>query len=599
MQIRSRSLEQWAALARVSFYRQWERALRLREKIRFHEETFHLAVAGVVGVIGGLTNVLFFGAISLITKVTMGHTGDLLEIAHGIPPWQRLLIPALGGLGAGLVLHWGLRLIGSQGSTNMVEVVIAGDGRLKLRTALVKAASSLLSICTGASIGREGLIAQTTATLASKLGQAANWAPHRLRLLVACGAASGLAAAYNAPVAGAVFAAHIVLGNFSMHYFAPLVCSSVVATMLSRSFFGIKPWYVVPPYDFTRFGQLPWFILLGALSGLLAAAFLKLLRYTEERFTMSRLPTYGKVALGGLITGLLAVPCPEVWGNGYGAINEILQLRLTLSFLVAVFLAKLLATSATVGSGTAGGVLTPTLFLGASLGGIFGTLLRSAGWSALPNGAFALVGMGAVLSATIHAPLLAMILIFEISLNYSIMPPLMLACAVSTLVARRLHRESIYTEPLRLKGLSDLSESREIGAATRKTVGELTRAPVPPLNEATPLSAIADRFLTCANNFLPVVDASQRLVGMVALQDLKEYLNPEHEMNAIIASDVMRPPPECLTPNQRLLDVLPIILRSELRNIPVVSSPIEFRLVGAVLKSEALEFLHEAIAAPN
>lgn len=600
MQIGPISLEKAAISARALFQRHWQRALRVRERLRFSEEALHLLLAGAVGIIGGLINLFFYLGLESVMGFALRQSGDVVEIAQAMGKWPRLVTPALGGLAAGLVLYWGLRLVGKQGANNLLEVVIAGDGRLRMRSALVKAVSSLLSIGTGASIGREGMITQLTATLASKGGQLAGWQPYRLRLLVACGAASGIAAAYNAPIAGAVFAAQIVLGNFSMHFFAPLVFASVVACIVSRSFFGIAPWYEVPPFDFTRLIQLPWFLVLGILSGVLAACFLKMLRYSEQFFNRLPWPIYGRIALAGLAVGILAIEFPFVWGNGYGAINQILkeplQEPLVLWFLLGLFLAKLLATLVTVGSGTVGGVFTPTLFLGAGLGSLFGAALHVAGWTAMPTGAFALVGMGSVLAATIHAPLLAMIMIFEISLNYSVMPPLMLACAVATLMARRLHAESIYTEPLRIKGLATERESQQLGAATQKSVGELMREPVPPVRQTATFREVADRFLTSSNNFLPVVDENRRLLGIVALQDLKEYLSAGQELNGVIAYDVMRPPPPCLTPSQRLLEVLPILLSSEQRNIPVVSSPGEFRLVGAVVRAEALGLLSAAIA---
>jgi CIC family chloride channel protein len=531
-----------------------------------------------------------------------------------MPIWQCVLVPVLGGLAAGVVLHWGLRLVGPQGSTNMLEVVVAGDGKLPFRSNLVKAASSLVSIGTGASIGREGGVTQLTATLASKLGQLAKWPPYRLRLLVGCGAASGIAAAYNAPIAGAVFAALIVLGNFSMNLFAPLVFASVIASMVSRSFFGIRPWYVVPPFEFSSVLQLPWFLLLGLICGGLGAIFLKMLRRSEERFAQLPWPIYVKLALSGLIVGLIAIEFPGVWGNGYAVTNRILHDQYdrlaqpwlyeylptadaVLVFLAALFLGKLLATVVTVGSGAVGGVFTPTLFLGASLGALYGTVLhRFHGALELPTSTFALVGMGSVLAATTRSPLLAMIMVFEISLDYSLMPPLMLGCVVSILIAGRLHPESIYTETLRLRGLELGRETAQPGAAAEQRVGDLMHAPVPPMRENTPLKEIAERFLTSPNNFLPVVDAQSRLIGVVALQDLKEYLGAGDELRAVIAYDVMRPPPQCVTPSQRLLEVLPVVLESELRNVPVVSSFKENRLVGSLERGEVLAILSEAIA---
>ncbi|HEU0038925.1 MAG TPA: ClcB-like voltage-gated chloride channel protein, partial [Verrucomicrobiae bacterium] len=577
-------------------------------------EAMHLGLAGIVGVLGGLVNLVFFYGIEYVKLFFLRRPGDPVEVAEMMPMWQCVLIPVLGGLAAGLVLHWGLRLVGPQGSTNMLEVVVAGDGKLPFRSNLVKAASSLVSIGTGASIGREGGVTQLTATLASKLGQLAKWPPYRLRLLVGCGAASGIAAAYNAPIAGAVFAALIVLGNFSMNLFAPLVFASVIASMVSRSFFGIRPWYVVPPFEFSSVLQLPWFLLLGLICGVLGAIFLKMLRRSEERFAQLPWPIYVKLALSGLIVGLIAIEFPGVWGNGYAVTNRILHDQYdrlaqpwlyeylpmpdaVLVFLAALFLGKLLATVATVGSGAVGGVFTPTLFLGASLGALYGTVLhRFHGALELPTSTFALVGMGSVLAATTRSPLLAMIMVFEISLDYSLMPPLMLGCVVSILIAGRLHPESIYTETLRLRGLELGRETAQPGAAAEQRVGDLMHAPVPPMRENTPLKEIAERFLTSPNNFLPVVDAQSRLIGVVALQDLKEYLGAGDELRAVIAYDVMRPPPQCVTPSQRLLEVLPVVLESELRNVPVVSSFKENRLVGSLERGEVLAILSEAIA---
>src|SRR5580658_1996907 len=224
----------------------------------------------------------------------------------------------------GGVLHWGLRLIGQQGSTNLLEVVVAGDGRLPFRSGIVRAISSLVSIGTGASIGREGGITQLSATAASKWGQLAKWPPYRLRLLVACGAAAGIAGAYNAPITGAVFAAHIVLGNFSMNLFAPLLCASVVSSMLSRSFFSNHPWYQVPNFDFTSIVQLPWFVILGFFAGALGAGFLKLLQVSKDLF--QRLPLlYVRMAVGGLMVGAITLRYPEVWGNGHEVTTQIIQ----------------------------------------------------------------------------------------------------------------------------------------------------------------------------------------------------------------------------------------------------------------------------------
>src|SRR6266446_17527 len=378
---------------RQFFRRHWQRALQVREKLRFSEEAFHLVLAGGVGVLGGLVNIFFYYATESVKGFFLRHPGDPMEVAEVLESWQRVLTPTLGGLCAGLVLYWGLRLVGPQGSSNLLEVVVAGDGRLPFRSAVIKFLSSLLTIGSGGSIEREGGIVQLAATAASKWGQLAKWPPYRLRLLVGCGAASGISAAYNAPISGAVFAALIVLGNFSMSLFAPLVFASVVATMVSRSFFGIRPWYTVPPFEFTSVTQLPWFVCLGMLTGVMGALFLTVLRRSEERFEKLRLPVYARLALGGLAVGIIALEFPGVWGNGYAMTNQILhgeypnqtaglfasKALVELTSLTGLFLAKVLATMDTVGSGAVGGVFTPTLVLGAGLGATFGLALESLG----------------------------------------------------------------------------------------------------------------------------------------------------------------------------------------------------------------------------
>ncbi len=596
------ALDNLIVKGRAFLRRHWQQLLPIRDKLCFSEEAFHLVLAGGVGVIGGLVNLCYYYAMESVKGFFLRRPGDPVEVAEMMNYWGRLITPTLGGLIAGLVLYFGLKFAGPQRSTNILEVVVAGDGKLPLRSGLVRFLSSLVTIGTGGSIGREGGIVELSATLASKWGQLAKWPPYRLRLLVGCGAASGIAAAYNAPITGAVFASLIVLGNFSMNLFAPLVFASVVATMITRTFFGIKSWYAPPSFDFTSVTQLPWFVLLGVATGLLGSLFLRLLNLSGELFGKIRVPLYIRLMLGGLIVGLIATQFPEVWGNGYVITNRILHEQFLnepapLLFIAALLLAKLLATLATVGSGAVGGVFTPTIFLGASLGAAFGLALNRLGFAhGMPVAVFAVVGMGSMLSATTRSPLLAMIMVLEISLDYSLMPPLMLACVVSILVARKFHPESIYTEPLRRKGVTVEGESAKAGAATERMVGDLMRVPVPPVRENATLRQMANRFLTSPNNFLPVVDAQQQLIGMVALQDLKEYLNAGEELSAVIAYDVMRPPPVCVTPGQRLLDVLPVVLASEQRNIPVVNTLLEYRLIGALSRAEVLTLFSEAIA---
>lgn len=596
------TLERGLQFAHEFARKNWRRLLRYRVRLFMSEEAFHLVVAGVVGVLGGITNFVFYLTTDWVKHFTLRKPGELEEAAVLLDGWQRMLVPTLGGLGAGLVLYWGLKLVGRPDSANLLEAVAAGDGRLRFRYGLIKAASSVLSVATGASIGREGVVTNLTATLASQGGQIARWQPFRLRMLVACGASAGMAAAYGAPISGAVFAAQIVLGNFAMKLFAPLIVSAVIASVVSHSFFLVPPWYQVPQVEFRDLTQLPWFLLLGLLAGVVGAMFLRMLRDIELLFSRFNLPLHLRLAAAGLVVGMIAIGFPEVWGNGYSTTNRFLEGSVPLEIACALLFAKLMSTLVTVGAGTVGGVFTPTLFLGAALGATFGGVLHALGWASAtppPIGAFALVGMGSVLAATVHAPLLAMIVVFEISLNQSLMPPLMLSCAVAAIVAKRLHPESVYTQPLQLKGIDAASEANLFGAASHQSVGDLMRAPVPPVRDNTPLPDIAAKFLTTAYNFIPVVDAGGHLLGQVSLHDLKQHLGAGAELNSVIALDIMRAAPAVLTPNQLLPDALHVLLSSEQRNIPVVNNHKEQLLVGSLVRAEALGTLSEAIDASS
>ena len=588
-----------------------------------NEEAFHLVLAAFIGVIGGLVNFAFLNLVALIQWIVFQQSGDSAVLAQDLDSFFRILVPTLGGILAGMVLLLRSHLSGSKKVTNVLEAVAVGDGRLGMRATLIHAWSSLLSIGTGASIGREGAITQLTAAFASKWGQFHRWQPYRLRLMGACGAAAGLAAAYNAPIAGALFAAVVLVGNFSMNLFAPLVMASVVATMVSRFWFGIEPWYLLPEsIDFdqaARFSQIGWFLILGIISGLGGAFFLKSLQKAESASGLFAWPIWVKLGLAGLAVGLMALVFPGVWGNGYEITNQILKAespetlssglikgsllaeleawQIPLVVLAGLFVAKFAATVVAVGSGTIGGVFTPTLFLGAGLGAAFGQALGLLGFAeGTPTAAFALVGMGSVLAATTRSPLLAMILIFEISLKYELMPPLMIGCVVATLVSQKLHKASVYSAPLHRRGMVVDQESRRMGSATDRGIGDVMVGPTSPIKETAALPEISEIFLNSPRNYLPVLSVDKRLVGVISLQDLKAHLNAGDELRAVIALDLMRPPETFLTPNCRLMDALPEIMGSEMEMIPVVNSNREMRLVGSVSRSKTLGLMSEAIA---
>ncbi len=417
-----------------------------------------LLAAGLIGVLGALATVVFREGITFIEALINRHPGSLVAAAESISWWQRLLIPALGGLLAGAILQFGMYLVrhGNK-TTDYMTAIAAGNGRIGVRASLVKSLSSIFTIGTGGSIGREGAMIQLAAMVASASGRWARLSLARQRLLVGCGAAAGIAAAYNAPIAGALFVAEIVMGSIDMESFGPLIVASVVSNATIHHFLGYGPVYRIPAFQFYSDWELFFYAGLGFLLGHMAPSFIALLDHSEKFFSRLNLPVTLKLGLGGLSVGLISTVFPQVWGNGYSVVNSLLHQNIAWQLLTMILIFKIIATAATIGSGAVGGVFTPTLFIGATFGSLYGTALGALFPAVTsPASAYGIVGMGAFLAATTHAPLMAILMIFEMTLDYNITLPLMLACVIAYTTAR-VYRggESIYAPSLRQKrGLS-------------------------------------------------------------------------------------------------------------------------------------------------
>lgn len=579
--------------------RHWRQALKIRDWLRLHEESSHLLTAGLIGITGGFINLIFNLILRLVTSLFVERGQNEVDFTRGLS-WQlALLIPCLGGVIAGLLLWWRDRFRSRNAITNnLLEAVATGNGKLSMRFALQSSVSSMVSILSGASLGREGAITQMGAACASAIGQRFSWPPYRLRLMVASGAAAGMAAAYNAPISGSVFAAQIVLGNFSMALLAPILVSAVMASVISRSFLRVGPLFEVPQFEFTDMMQLPYFIVLGISTGAIGAAFLAYMQVSRRIFERIPGPVMIRLALGGAMVGAITIVFPEVIGNGYTVTNQLFQWdEVALHVGIGLLAAKFLATGLSVGSGAVGGVFTPTLLLGASTGVILSRVLHSMSLAdTTPFAAFALAGMCGILAATTHSALLAIIMIFELSLNYSIMPALMVTSAVSTLVSRRFYADSVYTSAMDMVGLEARRESPSIGAAAEETVGDWMSHPLHAIPQNTRFDSIVKMFLKSPVEYLTVVDEDDVLVGEVRLQDLKEWLGGGPELDAVIAMDIMRPGPKFLTPELRLSEALPVLLTTPINDYPVVNNSRHRKLIGTLSRSEVLGLFSEAIS---
>ncbi|KWD63488.1 voltage-gated chloride channel protein ClcB [Burkholderia ubonensis] len=580
-------------MLRVVFHRPRSVVLSFLLKLRTRAQTlFRLSDAHtmliwsvIVGIGGAFATIAFREGIELVQRVVSGGSGSFVEMAKRLPWYVRFWLPAAGGFLAGCVLLLATRGGAKTRRTDYMEAVALGSGVVPVRQSLWRSASSLLTIGTGGSIGREGPMVQLAALAASLVGRFAHFDPPRLRLLVACGAAAGITSAYNAPIAGAFFVSEIVLGAIAMESFGPMVVASVVANIVMREFAGYRPPYEMPVFPAVAGPEVLPFVVLGLLCGVLAPQFLHLLDASKHQFKRLPVPLPVRLALGGLIVGVISVWIPDVWGNGYSVVNQILHSPWTWQALVAVLVFKVLATAATAGSGAIGGVFTPTLFVGAVLGSLFGLGMQAL-WPGHTSAyfAYAMVGMGAFLAGATQAPLMAILMIFEMTLSYQVVLPLMVSCVVAYFVARATGTTSMYE--ITLRHHQDAQERLRIRTTQMREL-------IQPAQTVVPLSAsVADMtrvFLEYPVKYLYVTDDAGRFRGAVALKDITCDLLDRRDTTDKTAAHYAHTPFPLLTPDMPLGTALELFMGFQGERLPVIESAAEPTLAGVVYKTSLLD----------
>jgi CIC family chloride channel protein len=555
---------------------------RLRLVLLGHEDLAGIIFwAALVGFCAALSSVAFREGLRLLELLFTGQATSLERAATGMVWWRRVLLPLCGAILAGFVLRLAGRVLASPRAIDYMEAVRVGDGAISVRATLANSLSSLLTISSGGSIGREGPMVQLAAMLGSRIGRFARAPVPRLRLMVACGGAAGIAAAYNAPISGALFVSEIILGGTAMESFGPLVVASVVSSATVHRFLGYSPVYDVPKVQFASNWELIFYVVLGVLLGHLAPPFLASLDFAKSRFVSLKLPLEWQLGLGGLIVGIISVAVPEVWGNGFGAVGNILNAHLVGWWLLAVLLAKLLATAATVGSGAVGGVFTPTLFLGCAIGALFGGVLHALlpGVTSVPA-AYALVGMGGFLAATTHAPLTSILMLFEMTLDYDMVLPLMLACVTAHYTAKVYRRgESIYHAALKGRATSDGWQLNTVAALIKPA--EAVFSPHIPLKEM--FEKLPRRPLERAY----VTDGGE-LVGWLDLRELLAQLRANTVDGAATVATVTRPADLALTEEMSLGAALDVFLRARANVLPVIGGQWRNNLLGEISRQDVL-----------
>ena len=540
--------------------------------------------ACLVGCIGGLSAILFRYAIQAVLWSWTGHTGSLEHVAMELPWWQRFIIPGAGGLVAGLVLHFGARFAKGHRSTDYMEAVAVHRGLLSVRQSLTKTLSSLLTIGSGGSIGREGAMVQLSAMLASLLGQKGRLSTPRLRLLVACGAAGGIAAVYNVTITGALFVAEVLLGSIAMESLGPLLIAALASSLVSRYLGGAEAYFSCPLFKLASPWELIPFLLTGIALGVAAPAYIRFLRKSEDWLTALIPHVYWRMCLGGVIVGALAIPFPEVWGNGRTMVNLVLHNPWPWSILAAILVCKVIATAATTGSGAVGGVFTPTMFTGAMLGCLAGHAVAALwpGPTAGPQ-AYALVGMGGFLTAATRAPLMSMLMLFEMTLDYGMVLPLVLVCVASYYTARSLQSDSIYSESLRRKQ----PRTTSVDAASLH-VRDLMKPPAATVIESTPFEEIVRLFTNAPYRHLPVVTLQNQLRGVIALREVENHLRKDPSSEWLTAAGLMRTDLQMVTPDMGLHEALELLQRYRDERLPVVNNLQDRILLGYISKTDLL-----------
>jgi CIC family chloride channel protein len=595
------------AESRSDLSRRWRRVLigtrrlerrlaRLSAQFKLPENTIVLATAAVIGLLAGAGALVLNALIFAIQRVGYGVTSPSVAFLAELPWWLKLALPASGGLLVGWIVSTFAPEAKGHGVPEVMEAVAVRGGLIRKRVSISKAIASALTIGTGGATGREGPIIQIGGAIGSTIGRYVGLNPQRVKVYVACGAAAGIAAAFNAPLAGAIFAAEVILADFAVPRLGPVVVASVAATALTRAWSGDERAFTVPAYEFQSVFEFLPYLVLGALCGLMALTFIRLLYHLEDRFDAVPIHRILRPALGGLLIGALSLIAPGILGIGYEEISRALNSEGTWYFLLGLAGAKLLATSITLGSGGSGGIFAPSLFLGATLGGAFGHVVHALfpGQTASP-GAYALVGMGGVVAGATHAPITAILILFEMTGSYKIILPLMFTCVGSVLLSSRLHKNSIYTEKLARKGL-DLWSGRETNVLRAHKVGEVIREDAETVSPRTPMNTLINRVVESPHDQFFVKDDEGRLMGVIHAAELRRAFFDRNVAPLVIAQDLVEPCTTHLYPDDSLDQAMRLFGQSSQEEIPVVEKSRPDHLLGIVTHADCIRAYNRAVA---
>jgi CIC family chloride channel protein len=553
------------------------------------------ALAVLTGAGAGAGAVAFRYMILGFTYLFSGHR-DYSAAGHAPDPWLPglgiwfvVLAPVIGGLIYGPLVA---RFAPEARGHGVPEVMYAVDqlgGRMRAQVPLVKSLASALCIGSGGSVGREGPIVQIGSALGSVIGQSLRVSEPQLRLLVACGAAGGISATFNAPIAGVFFSLELILRNFETRSFGLVVLSSVTADAIGRAAFGSHPFLSLPAFSFSSPLELLLYAGLGVLASLVGLGFVRVLYAGEDvADRVWRGPDWLRPAVGGVLLGLLLLAVPEMYGVGYPVLQRAVAGHYAILLLIALLAAKVLATSLTMWIGGSGGVFAPSLFMGAMLGSAYGAIAHHLmPHIATAAGAYGLVGMGAVFAAAARAPITAVIIIFELTGDYQIILPLMFAIVIATALSNTLTRDTIYTLKLRRRGI-DVDTPTVTNLMAQLTVGDAMGQLPQPLTRDQSLRDALARLSADRVDALPVIDTSGILLGVLNATDVEEALG--RSPDGLVATALVHEAPN-LHVNESLEQAVRALATTDDQGLPVLDATGE-QVVGWLTHQRLLRAYH-------
>lgn len=541
-----------------------------------------LTMALLVGVGAG------FGAVAFRRLIDATHGFFFSTVGRWLSFLGRyyvVIVPGLGGLIVGLLIHFVCPEAQRPGVSSVMEAIAVRDGRIRPVVIAVRPIATSITIGSGGSAGREGPIVQIGSAIGSALSQLTHLSDERTKNLVAAGAAAGIAATFNAPLTGVMFAVEILLARFGLVPFTSVVVAAVIASVIGHAYFGDAPAFALPISPAPSGWELPVYAVLGVAAAFIGVGFVRTLYWVDDLFENWAFPPYLKPAAGGLMVGAIGLWFPEIFGVGYDSIEAVLFNRVTLTFLLIVGPLKIVATALTIGSGGSGGIFGPSLFMGAMLGGVFGQLVHQATPTASVPSAYVLVGMSAVFGAASHAPITAILTLFEMTRDYNAILPLMLSTVISVVVARQLLDDSIYTVKLSRRGI-DVDAGRDLNLMSAILVGEAMTPikDIATVTPDTPLTELARIFDETHLHGLAVIDQLGRLRGVVSLSDLEEA-QARQRMNDKVR-DICTTNVRTVFPDETLEEALHHFGALDVGRIPVVDRGNPDQVVGMLHRGD-------------